>query len=85
MSANRRSWEGVVRRIEGRFTALVPDVPGRGDSGTLPAAHALSRFRKPIARYILERRVLTPRSPRDRHASRGPRRRMPDPSTRERF
>ena len=69
VSANRRSWEGVVRRIEGRLTVLVPDVPGHGDSeapaagGHRIAVYALSRFRKPIARYILERRMPSHRVP----------------------
>lgn len=38
LSAHRRIWDGVVPGLEGRFTLLVPDLLGRGESGAAPRA-----------------------------------------------
>ena len=61
VSANRRSWERVVRRIEGRFTALAPDLPGRGDSEA-PAAggHHLAEEVRRVAEIVLQARIERP-------------------------
>lgn len=36
LSANRRTWDALVPRLEGRFELCLPDLPGRGESEPRP-------------------------------------------------
>lgn len=61
LSAHRRTWDPVARRLEGRFGLCLPDLPGRGESEPRPElAHGLGEELRRL-RALLDRVGLAPR------------------------